>query len=151
MKRLRIFSLLAVAAASGSAYADDARSVAESSAARWNAALAHHRLDEILALYTGDAMLLRPDGQVSRSPEQIRDYWQGLMRQGQFAIAVVGVQREKDDTVVMTTTFSETKHVGTSPGGIRYRYDGVLYHVLQRQSDGSWKARIQRWSTTTSS
>jgi ketosteroid isomerase-like protein len=146
MKRLQISSLLAAMAAAGSVHADTAQSVAEMSAAHWNTALSHHRLDDILALHTGDAMLLRPDGEVSRSPTQIRAFWQGLMKQGEFAVDVVGAHSEKDDTIVVTTTFSEIKRIDTSSPGIRYQYDGVLYNVLQRQPDGSWKARIQRWS-----
>ncbi|MGY6215983.1 YybH family protein [Methylolobus aquaticus] len=151
MKRLRISSLLAAMAAAGSVHAETAHSVAEMSAARWNTALAHRQLDEILALYTGDAMLLRPDGEVSRNPAQIRAFWQSLMQSGEFAVDVVGAHSEKEDTIVVTTTFSEIKRIGTSTPGIRYQYDGVLYNVLQRQPDGSWKARIQRWSGPTKS
>jgi ketosteroid isomerase-like protein len=146
MNRLRIFFTLLALGITNGALADDARVIAESSAARWNAALSQRKLDEIVALYTGDAMLLRPDGEVSRDPAQIRAFWQGLMNQGEFAVDVVGAHSEKDDTIVMTTTFSEIKRIGSSTPGLHYHYDGMLYNVLQRQADGSWKAKIQRWS-----
>jgi ketosteroid isomerase-like protein len=146
MNRLRIFFAVAAFGVAGGSLADDARIVAESSAARWNAALSERRLEDIVSLYTGDAMLLRPDGEVSRDPAQIRAFWQGMMSQGEFAIDVVGAHSEKDDTIVMTTTFSEIKRIDSKHAGIRYHYDGMLYNVLQKQADGSWKAKIQRWS-----
>jgi ketosteroid isomerase-like protein len=43
-----------------------ARQIAERSAAQWNAAFARGALEDILALYSDNAMLLQPNGAVSR-------------------------------------------------------------------------------------
>lgn len=70
------------------AHADEARQIAESAAARWNAAFAKGGLEEIVSLYTDNAMLVQPNGQISRSPGEIRAFWQPLLQTGVYAMDI---------------------------------------------------------------
>lgn len=126
--------------------ADDIRTIAATNAAEWNQAFAEGKVDEIVSLYTTDAILVQPNGKVSRDRGEIRNFWQMLIDQGAFKIDIVDVKGEKDDTIVTTTTLSDLKTLQDSHQTLRYHYDGVLYSVLKRQSDGSWKAQVQQWS-----
>ncbi|HWP00482.1 MAG TPA: SgcJ/EcaC family oxidoreductase [Methylococcus sp.] len=126
--------------------ADDFRAIAASNAAQWNQAFAAGKVDEIVSLYAQDAILVQPDGKISRQRNEIRNFWQTLIDQGAFQIDVIDVKSEKDDTIVTTTTLSDIKTLQDSRHPLRYHYDGVLYSVLKRQSDGTWKATVQHWS-----
>lgn len=146
-RRLGLMVVLLAAVGTGvSQAAEDVRQIAESSIAKWNAAFARGKVDEILSLYTDNAMLVQPNGSVSKSIDEIRAFWQMLIQKGVYAMDVVDVRSEKDDTIVATTKLSDIKTLQSPPQVMKYRYDGVLYSVLKRQADGSWKAQVQQWT-----
>jgi uncharacterized protein (TIGR02246 family) len=141
-----IVVLVAAAGAGTSQAAEDVRQIAESSIAKWNAAFAKGKVDEILSLYADNAMLVQPNGLVSKSVGEIRAFWQTLIQKGVYAMDVVDVRSEKDDTIVATTKLSDIKTLQDPLQVMKYRYDGMLYSVLKRQADGSWKAQVQQWT-----
>lgn len=121
--------------------------IAESRAAEWNAAFARGKVDDILSLYTDNAILLQPNGAVSRSMPEIREFWRLLIEKGVYAMDIVTVRSGDDDTIITTATLSDIKSLQNSGRQImKYRYNGVLYSVFKRQPDGSWKAKAQEWS-----
>ncbi len=121
--------------------------IAESRAAEWNAAFARGKVDDILSLYTDNAILLQPNGSVSRSVPEIREFWQLLIQKGVYAMDIVTVRSGDDNTIITTATLSDVKTLHNSgPQVMKYRYNGVLYSVFKRQPDGSWKAKVQEWS-----
>jgi uncharacterized protein (TIGR02246 family) len=138
--------LFAAVGTGASQAAEDIRQIAESSIAKWNAAFAQGKVDEILSLYADNAMLVQPNGSVSKSVGEIRAFWQMLIQKGVYAMDVVDVRSEKEDTIVATTKLSDIKTLQSPPQVMKYRYDGVLYSVLKRQADGSWKAQVQQWT-----
>lgn len=143
-----IFMSLVAALWSGLVGADDStQQIAESNVARWNEAFAHGRVDDILSLYTDNAMLVQPNGSVSKNMSEIRAFWQTLIekRGGVLAIDVIEVKGEQEDTIVTTTRISEVKSLPAAAQVMKYQFDGVLYSVLKRQRDGSWKAQVQQW------
>jgi uncharacterized protein (TIGR02246 family) len=147
-RHLGLAALLLAAASAAPAGADEARQVAEASIAQWNSAFAKRKVDDIVSLYAANAMLVRPDGSVSRSPEQIRAFWQSLIAQnnGVFSVGIQDVRGENSDTVITQTILSDVKRLQNTRQVMKYNYEGVLYSVLKRQSDGSWKAQVQQWS-----
>lgn len=148
MKRsLGLMVILTAAVATGTSQAaDDVRQIAESSIAKWNAAFAKGKVDEILSLYADNAMLVQPNGSVSKSAGEIRAFWQTLIQKGVYAMDIVDARSGNDDTIVATTKLSDVKTLQDSSQVMKYRYDGVLYSVLKRQADGSWKAQVQQWA-----
>ena len=127
---------------------EDARQVAEANVAQWNSAFANGRVDDIVALYAEGAMLVQPDGEVSKGTGPIRAFWQNLIgkNRGLLTVDIEEVRGEKEDTIITRTTLSDVKTLQNTQHVMKYNYDGVLYSVLKRQSDGSWKAQVQQWS-----
>ncbi|MDD5035188.1 MAG: hypothetical protein PHE55_10545 [Methylococcaceae bacterium] len=123
------------------------RKIAEESVSKWNQAIAKGAVDEIGSLYTGDAILIEPHGVVAKGQE-IRQFWRALIdsQRGVYTLALLDVSDEKDNTIVARIAMEDTKPLGKSNQVLRYRFNGVLYNVLIRQPDGSWKVQTQRWS-----
>jgi ketosteroid isomerase-like protein len=143
-----LLALVTTAGASQSQADDSPRQIAESAAAQWNKAFADGKVDEILALYTDNAILMQPNGKVSRGSGQIRAFWQNLIDQGEFAMDVVDSRHSGEGTIVTTAKLSDVKILPTpEPQVMKYRFGGVLQIVLRRQPDGSWKSQVQRWNS----
>lgn len=154
MSKRSICLIAFLIAGSGTACAaDSARRVAESNVVQWNQAFAKGKVEEILSLYTDNAMLVQPNGAVSKNVVEIRAFWQNLIdkKAGVLSIDIVDAKGEKDDTIVTTSTLSDIKTLENPQQVMKYQYDGVLYSVLKRQSDGSWKAQVQHWSNKSKS
>ncbi len=127
--------------------ADNTQQIAESRAAEWNAAFAQGKVDDILSFYTDNALLLQPNGSVSKNQREIRAFWQVLIQKGVYAMDIINVRRDDDNTIVTTATLSDVKTLPTvGQQVLKYRYNGLLYSVFKRQPDGSWKAKVQEWS-----
>ncbi|BBL73605.1 YybH family protein [Methylomagnum ishizawai] len=146
MKRsLGLLLALVTSAGTARAQGDDARQIAETSAAQWNAAFAKGKVDAIVSLYADNAMLLRPDGAVSRGAGEIRAFWQNVIQRGEYAMDIVSVTEDHKDTIVATAELSGVQTQGGQPV-TKHRYGAVLYSVLKRQPDGTWKAKVQKWN-----
>lgn len=141
-----ILAIVTTAAAAESPGDDPVRRIAERSAAQWNAAFAKGRVDEILSLYEDNAMLVQPNGSVSKGSGQIRAFWQPLIQKGDYEMDIVEVRSDRDDTIVAIAELSDVKTLPSQHQVMKYRYGGVLYSVLKRQPDGSWKAKVQKWN-----
>lgn len=130
------------------AAADSPRQVAEATMAKWNEAFQHGRVEEIVALYTDNAMLLAPNGQVSKNPAEIRAFWQALLERkaGEYRFNVVEARDDKGDTIVTKAVLSNKQTLARPTQTMRYNYDGELFNVFKRQKDGSWKTEVQRWN-----
>lgn len=142
---------LAIVALAEPAVAETPREVAESAVAKWNEALQYGRVDDIVALYADNAMLLAPDGRVSHSAAEIRAFWRALMardtKAGDYTLDVVDARSDKDGTIVAKTVLTQKQTLASSSRHtLRYTYDGPLYNVLKRQRDGSWRTSVQRWN-----
>lgn len=126
----------------------DPREIAEPTAAEWNEAFRKGRIQDILSLYTENAIVLQPSGQVSRSPREISGFWQGLIekKSGEYRVAVVDARAGQDGSVVTTLQFSRQQSLSRSGRTMKYNYDGELLSVFKRQPDGTWKAQPQRWN-----
>lgn len=127
---------------------DSPRQVAEATIAKWNEAFQHGRVEEIVALYTDNAMLLAPNGQVSKNPAEIRAFWQALLerRAGEYRFNVVDARNDKGDTIVTKAVLSNNQKLARTAQTMHYHYDGELFNVFKRQKDGSWKTEVQRWN-----
>lgn len=130
------------------ATADTPRQVAEAAMAKWNDAVQHGRVEEIVALYTDNAMLLAPDGQVSKSPEEIRAFWQAMIarKAGEYRFNVVEARDDKGDTIVTKAVLFNRLIPANTMQTMRGNHADELFNVFKRQKDGSWKTEVQRWN-----
>lgn len=124
------------------------REVAEVTIAKWNEAFHRGRVDDIVSLYADNAMLLAPNGQVSKNPAEIRAFWQALIGRmgGEYQINIVDARTDKDGTIITKAVFSTRQTLTRTSQTLRYNYDGELFNVIKRQADGSWKTEVQRWN-----
>lgn len=148
-----IFSSGAIAAlllfwGSGSVSADSLRNIAESNVHQWNSALEQRDLDQIMALYTDNAMLLEPNGKVSRTKDAIRSFWRSVLDSAnvEYSFDVEEIQKSTSQIVLAAKWFnrSQLRAAGSQAQG--RSYNGKMTNVLVRQDDGTWKAQIQRWN-----
>ncbi len=131
------------------ALADSSRKSAEQAIAEWNSALKQGDVADIMSFYTDDAMLLQPGGSVAKKSHAIRSFWNSLIKKGHdnYAVDVVKVSNSGDDTVIAQTKWISTAVLdGDAKNVMNYYYDSSVSTVLKRQSDGSWKAQIQKWN-----
>lgn len=143
-----ILALVTTAGAAAAGADDSVRQIAETTAAQWNAAFSRGQVDEILNLYAANALLVQPNGAVARGAGEIRAFWQTLIRQGDYAMVIVDVRGEQDGSIVATARLSDNKTLESPKQQVvKYNYGGVVYNVLKRQADGSWKAQVQRWNS----
>ncbi|MEY4194947.1 MAG: hypothetical protein RLZZ226_1315 [Pseudomonadota bacterium] len=148
-RRLSLVLAFVATIMSASVWADEpsVQQIAESRAAEWNAAFARGKVDDILSLYTENAILLQPNGSVSKNLREIREFWQVLIQKGVYAMDIVTARCGDDNTIITTATLSDVKTLqNPSHETMKYRYNGVLYSVFKRQPDGTWKAKVQQWS-----
>jgi uncharacterized protein (TIGR02246 family) len=145
-KRLLLSLLFGISVSNALSATEDFRQIAEANVARWNEAFSTGKIDEILSLYEDNAMLVKPDGSVSKGSNDIKAFWQALLdkKSGVYAIEITKVKCEKDDMIVTTATLSTSKTLQNPQQVMKYHYDGVLYSVLKRQANGVWKARVQQ-------
>lgn len=127
--------------------AEAAQSVAAADVARWNEAIARGAVDDIVHLYADNALLIAPSGLPYRSNEDIRKFWQTLIKgqAGNFSFRIVGAHGDKQNTIITRVVLSDMKSIPASTKSMEYDYNGVLYNVLKRQPDGHWKVSVQRW------
>ena len=134
--------------ASGTASADSLRTIAESNVNQWNAALEQRDLEQIMALYTDNAMLLEPNGQVDRTKDAIRSFWRSVLDSANvgYSFNVEAIQKSTSKIVLAAKWInrSQLRAAGSQTQG--HGYYGKMTNVLVRQDDGSWKAQIQRWN-----
>jgi uncharacterized protein (TIGR02246 family) len=112
MSKRSLWFLFFLIIGGGQAFAaDDVRLIAESNVAKWNEALAKGKVEDILSLYTDNAMLVQPNGAVSRSRGEIRAFGQTQIdkKAGSLTIDSVDVRSEQEDTIVTKTTLSDVK------------------------------------------
>ncbi len=138
--------LFGLSVSNASSATEDLAKIAEANVAEWNKAFSTGKIEEILSLYEDNAMLVKPDGSVSKGPSEIKAFWQALLdrKSGVYAIEIRKVKGEKEDMIVTTATLSTSKTLQNPQQVMKYHYDGVLYSVLKRQANGAWKARVQQ-------
>lgn len=147
-KNFGLIGIILIGMAGQTMAAETPREVAEATMAKWNEAFQHGRVEEIVALYTDDAMLLAPNGQVSKDPAEIRAFWQALIarKAGEYSFNVVEARNDKGDTIVSKAVLSTRQALAHTNQTVRYNYDRELFNVFKRQKDGSWKTEVQRWN-----
>lgn len=96
----------------------------------------------IADLYTEDAIVVSPSQEIVRARPEIREFWARKIEAGTGRFSVHPVnQREVGDTAYQTAVWNATV---TSNGQPSELY-GEMTSVLSRQTDGSWRIRLQNW------
>jgi ketosteroid isomerase-like protein len=130
------------------ASADSLRNIAETNVHQWNLALEQRDLDLIMTLYADNAIVLEPNGHVSRTRDAIRSFWRSVLNSAnvEYSFDVDQIQKSTSKIVLAAKWFNRSQLSATAPGSVHRTYDGKMTNVLVRQDDGTWKAQVQRWN-----
>lgn len=130
------------------AHADSLQSIAEHNVHQWNTALEQRDLDQIMTLYTDNAIVLQPDGHVSKTRNAIRLFWRSVLdgANGEYSFDVDVIQKTASKIVLAAKWFNRNQLSAFPPDSVHRGYNGKMTNVLVRQYDGTWKAEVQRWN-----
>lgn len=103
----------------------------------WNQALNHGDVDDLTALYTDDAVVLDLDGKISTNSEEIRAFWRSRLSADQRGDKLVIIEFQGDADRIVTAA----KWLAAGA-----KWEGTLVSIFERQGDGTWKTRFQRWN-----
>lgn len=94
--------------------------------------------------YTQDAVMLPPTSEILLSHEAIQNYWELIKSAGvtEYFTYPVSVRIE-GDTAYQTALWEANRHTSS---GQTISMQGNISNVLVKQSDGSWKIKMQSWN-----
>ncbi|RUM52529.1 MAG: hypothetical protein DSY87_06215 [Methylococcus sp.] len=130
------------------AAADSLASIAGSNVDQWDQALNRRDVEQVMALYTENAIVLQSNGQISQTRNAIRSFWELVFdtQSGEYSFDIEGIQKSSNK-IILAATWSARNGLNSTPyGSVGHGYDGKMTNVLVRQDDGSWKAQVQRWN-----
>jgi ketosteroid isomerase-like protein len=99
----------------------------------------------VSAFYTDDAKLLPPNAALITGAGPIRDFWQGLIDAGGADVTLETT--DIDSSGDLAYGIGQYSFTLPSASGERTRDRGKYLVVFRRQSDGSWKAIADMFSS----
>jgi uncharacterized protein (TIGR02246 family) len=95
-------------------------------------------------LYTRDAVIIPPSGQIISSTSDYSSYLTNYLRgrMADFEVKTVDLRTVGDVTYQSAVWMATVKSGNGRDGEI----GGDMTNVLQRQPDGSWKIKFQKWN-----
>jgi uncharacterized protein (TIGR02246 family) len=112
----------------------------------WQSAWNSRRLDDLMALYSDDAVLLLPEGQRIMGKQAIRDYFQQVLMRGSNQILFNSLATYPADRLAYDDgTFKQTLEANSEEGGsdsTRRQVRGNYLTVIARSGD-AWLIREQ--------
>lgn len=95
-------------------------------------------------LYTRDAVIIPPSGQIISSTSDYSSYLTNYLRGriADFEVETVDL-RTVGNVTYQSAVWMATLKRGDGPGT---EISGDMTNVLQRQPDGSWKIKFQKWN-----
>jgi len=137
---LSILSLISTYAASTTAESVDA----ERLSSRWVSSFQKGNTEALMSLYTENALVFPPSSEILEGPAEIVAYLESLRKIGVTEYSISNVDTEiKGDTVYETALWEATR---IDTNGTVFNFEGNITNVLEKQSDGSWKIRLQSWN-----
>jgi len=119
----------------------ETRNIAIQTLASWNIAFNGGGLDDYADLYTEDAVVMTPAGEIATGAE-IQDFWKMIYGVGinTHALDVTTIDGN-DGQIVVTSRWEALR----SPEN-DVIFEGRMISVLEQQSDGRWRTAYQRWN-----
>ena len=144
LKTVRALALLSLLVLAGTARAQDIRSAMEEANARFLAAFNTPNPSAFPALYTADAVLIFHGAPPVKGPEAIRQFWETRINMG-----------IKNHTFDIIETWADGKFAyqlakaGVElmpPTGAKVSISGTTVRIFEKQSDGTWKAKVHMYN-----
>ena len=99
---------------------------------------------ELVKLYADNAVFMPPSSEILTGQEAIKKYWDGLRKVGfnEFTIRDIGLNTV-GNTAYQTALWEAVRK---DTAGNIIKLEGNISSVLKRQTDGSWKIKLQSWN-----
>lgn len=135
---------LAVALSVQAVPAQDARSEIEAANKKWDDTFNGKDAAGLAALYTSDAKLLPPAKTVVSGKDDIQKFWEKAFQGGfgDHKIDIIDL-RSSGNWAYQAAHWTVT---GPGNNGGRVTHEGKLVSILEKQPDGTWKARLHTWN-----
>ena len=123
----------------------EAQAAIEAANAKFSEAFARGDAKALSAMYTTDAIVFPPDGEMIRGNEAIGDFWKATRDGGvqSAALTTIDVGRSGDVAYEVGTVSLTIQPAGKEPTTAIAKY--VV--VWKRQTDGSWKLHRDIWNS----
>lgn len=115
--------------------------------AQWSKAAAAKDLEQTVAYYSGDAVVLPPNTTRAATSEAIRNVWKELLATPGLSISWKSTKVELSqsaDMASMTGTYELTMN---DPAGRPINDRGKYIEVWKKQADGKWKCSADMWNS----
>jgi len=115
--------------------------------AQWSKAAAAKDLEQTIAYYSDDAIVLPPNARSAATKEAIRNFWKDLLTRSGLVITwePARVQLGKSGEMAWVSGAYELSMNNTSGKPINDR--GKYLEVWERQPDGKWKCVADMWNS----
>jgi ketosteroid isomerase-like protein len=115
--------------------------------AQWSKAAAAKNLEQTVAYYSDDAIVLPPNAMSAATKEAIRNVWKEMLASPGLAITwkPIRVQVGKSGEMAWVSGMYELTMNDASGKPINDR--GKYLEVWQQQADGTWKCRADMWNS----
>jgi ketosteroid isomerase-like protein len=115
--------------------------------AQWSKAAAAKNLEQTVAYYSDDAIVLPPNKASATTKEAVRNAWKDLLASPGFAITWkptrIELSKSSDMAWVSGTYKLRIKDAAGSPINDRGKY----FEVWEKQADGNWKCGADLWNS----
>lgn len=122
--------------------ADDVRSAIQAANRSWEAAAARGDGAAVAALYTADAQLLPPGGDVVSGTAAIAAFWQAVFDSGVKGVSLVDVEVEGHGDTAHEVGALELRDADAKV------LDRGKYIVLWKKQGGAWKLHRDIWNSS---
>ena len=112
--------------------------------AKYSKAIQDGNLADAVALYTDDAIMVPPDGELVRGKQAIGELYNKLLQMGMKEIVLTTIEVGGSGGTVYE--IGKTR-VRIQPEGQAAMLDSTKYLVIwNRQTDGTWKVHVDIWN-----
>lgn len=145
MKNFKYMFLISILSLSSAFAASSPAASLEEMSALWVSSFDNGKTESLESLYTENAMAFPPSSEILEGPIAISAYLESLRKVVGFdEYSISNVDSQIKGNTAYTTALWEAIRVDAD--GSEIVLDGNITNVLERQADGSWKIKFQRWN-----
>jgi ketosteroid isomerase-like protein len=114
---------------------------------QWSKAAAAKDLEQTIAYYSDDAVVLPPNGPSATTKEAIRKLWQDLLASPGFALSWKPSRVEASKSGDMAHVSGTYEFSINDASGKPFNDRGKYLEVWKKQADGNWKCAADMWNS----
>ena len=128
----------------GPVHAQDATKDATAAYAAWDEAFNSHDPVVLSSSYADDALFLAPDHVVRKGPDNVKEFFGGLFKNGVTGHKLTLIEAGGDGNLVYATAKWKAQAKGSD--GAMSEIGGIGTHIFERQQDGALKLKLHTFN-----